>query len=195
MTVLAGLGGAHLLLIFLKVRGLTGFRPVSPAETEWWGGLGLALFAAAVAGVIGHLLFAFVATPLVARLGKPCERPDLRTIWGLAGFPAAAGFVLLVVLDILIAGREAYSSIEDDSLVTAWAAGSLAIAVSLGIWSLYLFVQGLRVAADVRPPRSIMVLLVAVLSLAIASVLAVFAVMGVVSLVGLLVNVVQAVIK
>ena len=195
VTLLAALGAAHILLVFLKVRGLTGFRPISPEETQWWGGLGLAILAAAVAGVVAHLLFGVVARPIVARLGTRSEGRELRTIWGLASFPAAAGFVLLVVLDVFIAGREAYSSVEGDSLVTGWAAGSLAIALSLGIWSLYLFVQGLRVAADVRPSRSIMVLLVAVLCVAVAAFLGTLVVVGVVSLIGLLVNVVQAVNK
>ena len=195
VTVLAALGVAHLLLVFLKVRGLTGFRAVSAEDTQWWGGLGLAVLAAAIGGVLAHLLFGVVAPSLVARLGKRAEGRELRTIWGLSSFPAAAGFLLLVVLDVLIAGREAYSALEGDSLVRGWAAGSLALALSLGFWSLYLFVVGLRVAADVRPAASIMVVLVAAFCVAIAAVVGTLIVVGVVSLIGLLVNVIEAVKK
>lgn len=195
VLLLSGLGGAYLLLMFLKIRGLVGFREVSPEDTQWWGGLGLAVVAAVVAGIIGHFLFGLAAPPLVARVGKRCKPRDLRTIWGLSSFPAAVGFTLLVILDLVIAGREAYSSLEGSSLTTGWAAGSLAIGLSLGAWSLYLFLQGLQVAADVRPSRSIMVLLVAVLCLMPATFLGIIAVVGVASLVGMLVNVVQAVNK
>jgi hypothetical protein len=131
----------------------------------------------------------------VSRIGKSSEPRDLRTIWGLAAFPAAAGFILIVLLDIVIAGREAYTKVEGSSLVTGWSAGSLAIGLSLGVWSLYLFVQGLRVAAEVPPSRSIMVVLVGLLCLMVGAVLGGFAVVGLVSLGGLLWNVIQAVNK
>lgn len=193
--MLAALGGSYLLLMSLKIRGLVGFKEVSPEDAQYWSGLASALLAAAVAGALGSFLFGFASPPLVGRLGKPSRPRELRTVWGLSAFPAAAGFVLIVLLDVLIAGREAYAKVEGDSLVTGWAAGSLAIGLSLGIWSLYLFVQGLRVAAEVPPSRSIMVLLVGILCLMVGAVLGGLAVIGVASLIGLLVNVVQAVSK
>lgn len=195
MTVLAGLGGAYLLLMFLKIRGLIGFKEISPDDAQFWTGFASALGAAALAGALGNLLFGFASPPLVSRIGKSSEPRELRTIWGLAAFPAAAGFILIVLLDIVIAGREAYTKVEGSSLVTGWSAGSLAIGLSLGVWSLYLFVQGLRVAAEVPPSRSIMVVLVGLLCLMVGAVLGGFAVVGLVSLGGLLWNVIQAVNK
>lgn len=193
--LLSGLGGAYLLLMFLKIRGLLGFLEVSPQDAQWWSGLVLSVIAATVMGIVGHFLFGVAARPLVARIGKRCAARELRTVWGLSSFPAAAGFGVLLILDLLIAGREAYSSVEGDSLVTGWSVGSLVIGLSLGVWSLYLFVQGLEVAADVRPSRSIMVLLVAVLCLTFAAAFGIVVMIGLVSLVGLLVNIVQAVNK
>ncbi|MDQ4094766.1 MAG: hypothetical protein M3174_00955 [Actinomycetota bacterium] len=195
VTLLAALGAAHLLLLSFKVRGLSGFSPVAPDQANWWGLFGLTILVATLAGVIAHAIFALVARPLVARFGSGSERRDLRTVWGLANFPAAAGFLILVLFDVLIGGREAYAGAEAGPLVTGWTAGSLAVGLSLGIWSFYLFVQGLRVAADVHGAGTIMVVVVAAISLAVAAALATAIVAGLISLIVLLVNVIEAVKK
>ena len=192
--MLAALGGAFLVLMSLKVRGLTGLR-AAPLNEFRWGVFALALVVGAVTGVVGHLVFGVFGAPLVSRFGHRCEARDLRTIWAVAGFPVAIGFCVLVILDVLIGGREAYSSLEDDALITGWAAGSLALGVSLAIWSLYLFAKGLGVAAGLGVPRRIMVMLVAAVCLVIAAPIAFYVLVGVGTLAGLLVDVVQAVKK
>jgi hypothetical protein len=194
VPILSALGGAYLLLMFLKVRGLTGFRDITPSEFDW-APFTLALVVAALSGVLAHYLFGFAATPAASRLGRRCEPQDLRTVWGLAGFPVAVAFLLLLVLDIAIAGREAYSSVEDNSLITGWSAGSLTVGLSLGLWSLYLFVKGLAVAAQTRISRSLLLVVVATLCLAIAAYVATRVVYGIGMATGLIVDLIQAVSK
>lgn len=188
----AALGGAFLLLVFLKVRSLTGFRAEAPDD---WGVFAAGFAVAALAGVLAHFVFPLGATPLLGRLGRRVAGRDLRLIAGVAALPAAIGFTLLVVVDVLIAGREAYSEISGDTLLTGWTAGSLALAVAAGAWSLYLFMQALALAAEIRLRRSIMVVVVAGAALLLAGPVAFFLIVGVVNLVGLLVEIFQAVSK
>lgn len=192
VPALSALGGAYLLLMFLKIRGLTGFREVTPAEFDW-SAFGLALAVAALSGVLAQFLFGFAGAPATSRLGSRCKPQDLRTVWSLAGFPVAVGFLLLVVLDIAIAGRQAYSSVEGDALVTGWATGSLTVGLILGVWSLYLFAQGLGVAAEMRFSRSLLFVVVGSLCLAVAAPVATFVIYGMGMLTGLIVDLIQAV--
>ena len=193
MALPAALGGAFLLLVFLKARSLAGF-PLAPEDFRW-DSFAAFLAIGALAAVLAHFLFPLGATPTLGRLGRRVAGRDLRLMWGVAAIPAATGFLLLVVVDILLAGREAYSEISGDTLVTGWTAGSLALAVAIGAWSLYLFVQALALAAEIRPRRSIMVVLMAGISLLLAGPVAFFLIVGVVNVVGLLVEIFQAVSK
>lgn len=195
IPTLAAFGGAYLMLLFLKVRGLIGFEGVTAAEFRW-GVFALALTVGAVVGVIAHFLFGALARPLVARSGKRCESRDLRTIWGVAVFPIALFFVLIVGLDIVIGGRDVYlASMDGDTLITGWAAGSLVLTVCAAAWSIYLFVRGLGVAGDMRPSRSFATILVALICLIVSAPVAIGLVTGVVTLVGFTADLIQAVTK
>ena len=188
----AALAGAFSLLIFLKFRGLIGYKEISSDLFRWDSFTG-ALAGAALTGVLAHLLFGVLARPLLARLGRRRPARDLWMIWALAGVPAALGLVLLLPLDILISGEQAYAALSGDTLVTAWAAGSSALALGAAGWSMYLFARGLAVAAEIPLRRSIMVVVLAAFCFAVAAPLGVLLVIGVVELVGLLVQIVRAV--
>ncbi|MDQ4143576.1 MAG: hypothetical protein M3198_07510 [Actinomycetota bacterium] len=194
-VLLSGLGGSYLVMMFLKLASLTGLNEVPRDYEPWWGGLFLLLLAAAAGGAIGHALFGAAAAPLTARLGKTCSSRDLRTVWGVASFPAALAFALILVLDLLIAGREAYAGLDGDSMITGWAVASAVIGVSFGGWSLFLFVKGVEVAGGLAPSRAIIMVVVATLSLVPGALLGFVAVAGVTALVGVLIDLVQAVNK
>ena len=183
-----------MLLVFLKIRGLTGFRAVAPEDFRW-GVFAAALAVGALGGVIGHYLFGAVGSPLAGRIGRRVPPQDLRIIWGVAAVPVAVGFVVLVAFDVLLAGPEAYSEVAGDTLVTGWTAGSLALAVAIAGWSLYLFAQGVAVATGIGRGQSIMVMMLAGACLLFAAPAALLLVIGVVTLVGLVVDMVQAVSK
>ena len=195
MPLLAVFGGAYLMLLFLKIRGIIGFEGVRPDEFKW-GVFSLALIVGGLAGVIAHYVFGALARPLVAKSGKRAEARDLRTIWGVSGFPIALTFGFLLLLDVLIGGRDVYlSSREGDSLLTGWSAGSLVLAVCIAGWSGLLFVKGLGIAGEMRPSRSFATILVACVCLLLATPIAFALVAGLVTLVGLGVDLVQALTK
>ena len=182
IPTLAAFGGAFLMLLFLKVRGLIGFEGVTAEEFKW-GVYALSLAAGAFVGVIAHYLFGALARPLVEKNGKRCESRDLRTIWGVSVFPIALCFVLIVGLDILIGGRDVYlASMDGDSLIAGWAAGSLVLTACAAAWSIYLFVRGLGVAGEMRPSRSFASVLVALICLIVSAPVAIGLVAGVVTL-------------
>ncbi|MGH2755777.1 MAG: hypothetical protein ACRDLB_15280, partial [Actinomycetota bacterium] len=79
-----------------------------------------------------------------------------RMAWGASSFPQVFGVLLLVPLDLLIVGPHTFTSAKlEDSVASAWAALSIAVAVSLLLWSLYLFIKGLSVVAGIRMPRAL----------------------------------------
>lgn len=183
-----------MLVIFLKVRELIGFKEVTLSEFRWtWFTVFLAV--GAVMGVIAHHLFAAVGSPVVGRLGKRCSGKDLRTVWAVASFPIVLGLVGLLSLDILIAGREAYSSPLRDSASSGWAVGSTVFGISVLLWSFSLFVVGLRIVGGLRLRRALVVVVLAVLSLALSAPIAVGIVLGLGTLIGFAVDLVQALTK
>lgn len=195
MPLLAAFGGAYLMLLFLKIRGLIGFEGVRPDEFKW-GVFSLALIVGALAGVIGHFLFGALARPLVAKSGRRAQARDLRTVWGVSDVPLALTFGFLLVLDVLIGGRDVYLDARGgDSLLTGWSAGSLVLAVCVAAWSLALFVKGLGIAGEMKPSRSFATLVVAWVCGAVSALLAFALVAGLVTVVGLGVDLVQALTK
>lgn len=195
MPLLAALGGAFLTLLFLKVRGVIGFEGITPSEFRWRD-FSLVLVAGALAGIIGHYLFGWLAQALVARDGKRASARDLRTVWGVAGVPVALAFVLFLVLDVLIGGRDVYlTPREGDSLVMGWAIGSLVLALGAAAWSFLLFLKGIGITGEMRPSRSTAVVVVSGIALGVAAPLALLVVVGILSLGQFLIDLVQAVAK
>ncbi len=153
-TVLTALGGASLMATWLKVGGMLDRRQV-PAEDFSWLNLGLALALGSILALIALFLWGRVGPITYGAMHARASRRDLRIVWGAAWFPQVLGGFILLPLDLLIVGPGSFTTDSlGDSLSTAWAAFSIAIALALVFWSLYLFVKGTEVAADVRVGRS-----------------------------------------
>lgn len=163
--VLAALGGAALMLLWLKLGSLLGVRDVAAVEFRWSylvvaavAGAGLALIAQLVWGYLG------AASARVAG-GHPPAR-DLRVVWGASAFPQILGLALLLPLDLIIVGTDTFTSERlGDSLATGWAALSIALSFSLAVWSLFIFVRGVEVAASVSVVKALGITLVGVVCL------------------------------
>ena len=134
------------MLLWLKTGSLIGVRELAPSDFRW-----AALTTAVVAGALVTLLAQFLWASIGARIvGDTRHNParDLRVVWGVAAFPQALTLLVLVPLDLLIAGPATYATTRlGDSVEMTWAQVSIACAVALAAWSLYLFFAGLRVVA------------------------------------------------
>ncbi|HEX2057742.1 MAG TPA: YIP1 family protein [Actinomycetota bacterium] len=169
--VLAALGGAAGMLLWLKARALVGFRPLSPSDFHWGYFVTSLLFAAIVA-LLAQVAWSFAAP----RAGGPdAGSPrSFRAVWALSAFPQLPALLLLLPLDLLLVGDKAFTATDGgDTVALAWMALSTALAVSVGAWSLYVFVRGTHVATRATPVRSAGV--VALSLVAVAVVVALFA--------------------
>ena len=147
--VLAAIGGASATALWLKLGSLSGLRRACTDQH-----LGLLVAAALVVGALLGLLaqqfWGGVGPATIRGLHGDTDRGSLRLVWGAAAFPQVVWLLVLLPLDLLIIGTDAYSpSSLEDPLSTAWAAFSIAIGISLAVWSLFLFVKGLEVAAGI----------------------------------------------
>ncbi|HEX2196296.1 MAG TPA: hypothetical protein VHJ76_05155 [Actinomycetota bacterium] len=169
--VLAALGGAAAMLLWLKVRALVGFRAVAPSDFHW-GYFVTSLLFAAIVGVLAQLAWSFAAP----RAGGPdAGSPrSFRAVWALSAFPQLPVLLLLLPLDLLFVGDKAFTATDGgDTVALAWMALSTALAVSLAAWSLYVFVRGTHVATRAPAPQSAGVAALSLVSVAV--VVAVFA--------------------
>ena len=154
--VLAALGGAGAMCLWLKLGALAGWRTVGVRSFD----LGI-LFGALVAGacvsLACQLTWGALGSALSARLGGRARARDLRLVWGAAAFPQV--FVLLLVpMDLAVAGPPAFTAAPlGDSISMAWAALSVALGAALGVWSGWLFLRGMEVATNLRLRRAIIV--------------------------------------
>jgi hypothetical protein len=116
-----------------------------------------------VASVGCQLAWGALGSALSSRLGGRARPRDLRLVWGAASFPQV--FVLLLLpVDITVAGPAAFTAAPfRDSIVTAWAALSVAVGTALGAWSAWLFLRGMEVATNLRLRRAVVVTLGAAL--------------------------------
>jgi hypothetical protein len=179
--VLAGAGGAGAMLLWLKLGGALGVRRVAGADFRW----AYMVSAIAIAAVLSLLTQAAwaVAGPLLARrLGGDAKPAHLRLVWGGCSLPQVFAVVVLLPLDLSIAGQASFTDARfADSLSAAWASLSIAVAVALALWSLYLFVRGTQVATGLSVGRvTLMVLLAGVCLVGVCglSLLAAFAAAG-----------------
>jgi hypothetical protein len=134
------------MLLWLKLGGALGLRHVAGAEFRW----AYMVSAIAIGAVLGLLAQAAwgVAGPLLARaLGGAPKPADLRLVWGGSSLPQVFALIVLLPLDLSIAGQASFTDARfADSLSAAWASLSIAVAVALALWSLYLFFRGTQVA-------------------------------------------------
>ncbi|HEX2296683.1 MAG TPA: YIP1 family protein [Actinomycetota bacterium] len=162
--VLAALGGAGGMLLWLKLRALVGFRALAPSDFSW-GFLVASLLLAAAVGVLAQLVWSFAGP----RAGGPdAGSPrSFRAVWALSAFPQVPALLLLAPLDLLLVGGSAYTATDSgDSVALAWLALSTALAVSLAAWSVYVFVKGTHAATRASAARSAATVALAVLSVA-----------------------------
>lgn len=153
--VLGALGGAAAMTVWLKVGGLAGLRSVSAADFRW-GNLVAALVLGALVGLAGQVLWGRVGPRLVDLLHGGAPGRDCRIVWGASALPQVIGLVALVPLDLAVVGPEIFATDNlGDSLITAWAAFSIAVTLSLALWSLYLFVRGTEVTASLPVGRAV----------------------------------------
>ena len=147
--VLAFIGGAVLSSLWLKIGALSGLRQVCGDEFVVVN-IVAALILGGILGLLAQALWGAVGAPVVRGLHGETTRGSLRLVWGASAFPQVAALVLLLPLDLLIVGTGTYTTgALDDPLSTAWAAFSIAIGISLAIWSLFLFVRGVEVAGGI----------------------------------------------
>ena len=150
--VLAALGGAAAMLLWLKVRALVGFRALAPSDFSW-SYFVVALVFAAVVAVLAQILWSF-AGPAAGGPDSGSPR-SFRAVWALSAFPQVPALLLLAPIDLLLVGEEAFTASDTgDSVALAWLALSTAGAVSLAVWSAYVFAKGTHVATRATPLRS-----------------------------------------
>lgn len=153
--VLAALGGMAAMLLWLKVRALIGFRALAPSDFSW-GYFVTSLVLAAVVAILAQIAWSF--------LGPAAGGPDsgsprsFRAVWALSAFPQLPALLLLAPIDLLLVGEQAFTSSDTgDSVALAWLALSTAGAVSLAVWSAYVFAKGTLVATRATPGRAAVV--------------------------------------
>jgi hypothetical protein len=152
---LAASGGAALVLLWLKIGGLLELREANSADFRW-GYVAAAVFVGCVLGVASQLAWGALGRGAARRLGGDAASRDLRLVWGAAALPQVLAVVFLLPIDLVIVGRETFTTDRlSDPVATAWAALSIAVAVSLGVWSLWIFVRGMEVAAGVGTLRAV----------------------------------------
>ncbi|HET7483178.1 MAG TPA: hypothetical protein VFK89_09995 [Actinomycetota bacterium] len=142
--VLTAVGGMALTLLWLKIGALAGIRHVC-SDRYLLANVVASLFIGAIVASIGYGLWGLVGRRVFARMGTTVAREDLRAAWGMSALPQVAVVGVLLPLDLLVVGQRAFMTTQlHDSVATVWAALSVAFAISLAVWSLYLFVTGLR---------------------------------------------------
>ncbi|MBW3595399.1 MAG: hypothetical protein KY391_07450, partial [Actinobacteria bacterium] len=153
--VLAGIGGAALMSLWLKIGALGGFREVCSSE-QVGAFIAAALVLGALLGLVAQALWGVVGRAVLRGMHGDAERGSLRLVWGASAFPQVLVLALLLPLDLLIVGTDAYTTGSlADPLATAWAAFSIAIGISLAVWSLFLFVRGVEVAGGLTFWRAV----------------------------------------
>lgn len=152
-SVLAAVGGAGGMLLWLKLGSALGLRRVSGASFRW-SYLVLAVAAGALLGLLGQAVWSVLGPRLARGLGGEARSSDLRLVWGGSSLPQVFALFVLLPLDLTIAGQASFTDVRfADSLSAAWASLSVALAVALALWSLYLFVRGTQVATGMSAAR------------------------------------------
>lgn len=150
--VLAGLGGAAAMLLWLKVRALVGFRALAPSDFSW-GYFVTSLVLAAVVAVLAQIAWSFLAPSAAG--GDSGSPRSFRAVWALSAFPQTPALLVLAPLDLLLVGEHAFTASDSgDSVALAWLALSTAAGMSLAVWSLYVFAKGTHAATRATPARS-----------------------------------------
>jgi hypothetical protein len=153
--VLAAIGGAGLMMLWLKLGALLGLREMSTTANIGTY-IAASLVLGAVLGLIAQAVWGVVGPRAMRSFQTQVTGRDLRLVWGASDFPHVFALVLLLPLDLAIVGTDSFTTSKlDDSLATAWAAFSIALGICIAIWSLFLFVRGLEVAGGIGAKRAL----------------------------------------
>ena len=151
-----------MMLLWLKLGSLVGVRDVAEVEFRW-SYLAVAAVAGALLAVIAQLAWGALGSLVLRVFGAPSPARDLRVVWGASAGPQIFGLALLLPLDLLIVGTDSFTSERlGDSLATGWAAMSIALSFSLAVWSLFIFVRGVEVAASISLVKALGMTLVGI---------------------------------
>jgi hypothetical protein len=151
------------MLLWLKLSGALGVREVAVFR---WSYLVGALVVGAALGLLVQAVWALVGTRVTRVLGFETRPSELRLVWGGSALPQVFTLVVLLPLDLMIAGQTTFTTARfADSLSAAWASLSVALAVALCVWSLYLFVRGTQVATQMSLTRVALMTFLAALCL------------------------------
>jgi hypothetical protein len=149
------------MLLWLKAGALVGLRHV-PGSGFRWGYLIGAVAGGAVLGLLAQGLWGQAGPVLARRIGATVTSSELRLVWGGSSLPHVLAVVVLLPLDLLIAGPASFTDERlSDPVAAAWISLSIALAVALTGWSVYLFVRGTQVAAETTIGRAALLSLVA----------------------------------
>ena len=158
---MSAVGGAQLMLLWLKLGGLLNLRSVAASDFAWSYVI-VAMVGAALLMVIAQYVWGPLGRLSLARMGAGADPAKLRFVWGVSALPQMFGLVILLPLDVLLVGRRLFTSERIiDTLPALWAALSVALSVSLAVWSAYLFYRGVRAASAARASKAIVAMLVA----------------------------------
>ena len=113
------------MLLWLKLGGALGLRHVAGAEFRW-AYLMAAIVIGATLGTLAQALWAFAGTLAGRALGAEPKPSDLRLVWGGASAPQVFALILLLPLDLSIAGPATFTDARfADSVSAAWASLSI----------------------------------------------------------------------
>lgn len=188
--VLAAVGGASLMLLWLKLGGMADLRDVGPRAYDP-GLLVAALVAGALVGLGAQWLWSEAAARIAgatrrgrvrgrgvdptaageaATRAEGASARELRLVWGAAAFPQVLPLLVLLPLDLVIVGPGVFTTAPlSDSLSTAWAALSVALGVAIALWSAFLFVRGVQVVTDFGAGRAGLTVVAAPVSLGLVA--------------------------
>ncbi len=136
------------MLLWLKVGTLLGVRRISIADFRW-SFVVATLLGGAVLALIAQWLWGVAGRAVAPEAGSAARR----FVWGAAATPQVLAVGVLLPLDLLLVGRDTFTATRlTDPLETGWAAMSIALSISVALWSGYLFYRGIQVAGDLRGP-------------------------------------------
>lgn len=151
----AAVGGAALASLWLKLGALLKLRQVCAVDYVP-AYIATTFLLGAVLGLIAQAIWGNSGAALATALRGNAEPHRMRLVWGAAAVPQILVFLVLLPLDLLIVGTDSFTTRPlDESISTAWAAFSIAIAVSLAVWSLYIFIRGVQVIAGLNLRKSL----------------------------------------
>ena len=154
--LLGAIGGASLSMLWLKVGATLGVREVCSA-TYLTGFIVAAAVLGALLGVLTQSLWGGAGPHMLSALGGEKPAPyELRLVWGASQLPQVLPLLFLLPLDLLIVGRDTFTTAElVDPVSTAWAAFSIALGLSALVWTLFLLVRGVQSASSLPRWRAV----------------------------------------